>query len=292
MLSRLLRGGWAVLFCLCWCGCPRPAENQTDEQKNRHYVAAREKLAALDYKGAIESFERAVEDNPRSALAHFELGVLYETRENDFAAALYHYNKALKLRPNAYPADNIKQRIPGCKQELVKADALGTMQPAAFRETERLRDENQILRRQILALQAQIPSRQVGPTNSPGTVRGGASVPASRRPAGPANPPGPAVFAHSGPREAIGTESPGGTGVARAAGGRVSGSDSLSAGDRPGGAGAGSAARPRSHPVKQGETPASIARLYGVRLEALLAANPGLEPRKLKIGQPLNVPGP
>ncbi|HEU0009898.1 MAG TPA: LysM peptidoglycan-binding domain-containing protein [Verrucomicrobiae bacterium] len=292
MLSRVLRGGWAVLFCLCWCGCPRPAENQTDEQRNRHYVAARENLAALDYKGAIESFERAVEDNPRSALAHFELGVLYETRENDFAAALYHYNKALKLRPNAYPADNIKQRIPGCKQELVKADALGTMQPAALREAERLRDENQMLRKQILALQAQLASRPAGSTNPPGAAGGGASVPASRRPPGQANPPAPAVFAHSGPRDADATESPGGPGAARAAGGRMSGAGSLSAGDRPGGAASGSAARPRSHPVKPGETPSSIARLYGVRLEALLAANPGLEPRKLKVGQPLSVPGP
>lgn len=292
MLFRVLRGGWAVLFCLCWCGCPRPAENQTDEQKNRHYVAAREKLAALDYKGAIESFERAVEDNPRSALAHFELGVLFETRENDFAAALYHYNKALKLRPNAYPADNIKQRIPGCKQELVKADALGTTQPAALRESERLRDENQALRKQILALHAQAASRLAGLTNPPGTVGGGASVPASRRPAGQANPPGSVVLAHSGPRDAGGTESPSGPGAARAASGRMSGTGSLSAGDRPGGVGQGSATPSRSHSVKPRETPSSIARLYGVRLEALLAANPGLEPRKLKVGQPLNVPGP
>jgi len=292
MLSRVLRGGWAVLFCLCWCGCPRPAENQTDEQKNRHYVAAREKLVALDYKGAIESFERAVEDNPRSALAHFELGVLFETRENDFAAALYHYNKALKLRPNAYPADNVRQRIPACKQELVKADALGTMQPAALREAERLRDENQTLRKQILALQAQVAGRQVAPTNSPRLTGGGASGPASRRLAGPTNVPASAVFGQTGPRVAGGTESAGGGAASRPLGGRMSGAGTLSAEDRSGGAGAGSAARPRSHPVKQGETPSSIARLYGVRLESLMAANPGLEARKLRIGQPLNVPGP
>jgi tetratricopeptide (TPR) repeat protein len=264
MLSRVLRGGWAVLFCLCWCGCPRPAENQSDEQKNRYYIAAREKLAALDYKGAIESFERVVEENPRSALAHFELGVLYETRENDFAAALYHYNKALKLRPNAYPADNIKQRIPGCKQELVKADALGTMHPAALREAERLREENQTLRKQILALQAQVASRQVGATNRAGLM----------------------ASAQTGPRVAGASESPSGIASPRPAGGRASGPSALS-----GGADAGPAARPRSHPVKPGETPSSIARLYGVRLDALLAANPGLEARKLKVGQALNVPG-
>lgn len=268
MLSRVLRGGWAVLFCLCWCGCPRPAENQSDEQKNRHYVAAREKLAALDYKAAIESFERAVEDNPRSALAHFELGVLYETRENDFAAAIYHYKKALKLRPNAYPADNIRQRLPGCQQELVKADALGTTQPAALREADRLRDENQALRKQILALQTQLASRQTAPTNQ------------SR----------PILLAQSDFRAASGGDTSSGSGATRGTGTRTPGTGSLSPGDRAGASGTGSTARPRAHTVKEKETPSSIARLYGVRLEALLAANPGLEPRKLKVGQPLNVP--
>jgi LysM repeat protein len=46
----------------------------------------------------------------------------------------------------------------------------------------------------------------------------------------------------------------------------------------------------RTHKVQAGETPASIARKYGVSLEALLAANPGLNPRRMQIGQTLNVP--
>src|SRR6058998_2406432 len=113
-----------TMLWVAWAGCSRIAEGQTNDQKNPHFQAGKEKLSALDYRGAIECFERAVEDNPRSALAHYELGVLFDTRENDYAAALYHYNKALKLRPGGYPADNILQRIPGCKQELVKADSL------------------------------------------------------------------------------------------------------------------------------------------------------------------------
>ena len=251
MLSRVLRGGLAALSCLWLCGCPKPPEGQTDEQKNRHYVAGKEKLAALDYKGAIESFERAVEDNPRSALAHFELGVLFETRENDYVSALYHYNRALKLRPNSYPADNINQRIPGCKQELVKADSLGTLAPSVLRETERLRNENQALRKQVEALKAQVAHRPL-PTNAPA---GGSLRPAHASPSG-------------------GTT----TNVARGTGAGSSRLTQLPP------------ARSRVHTVKSGETPSSIARFYGVRLDALLAANPGLDPRKLKVGQPLNLP--
>ena len=41
----------------------------------------------MDYKGAIESFSKALEVNPRSAKAHFELGWLYEEKDPDPAAA-------------------------------------------------------------------------------------------------------------------------------------------------------------------------------------------------------------
>jgi LysM repeat protein len=36
----------------------------------------------------------------------------------------------------------------------------------------------------------------------------------------------------------------------------------------------------------------SIAKKYGVKVDALMAANPGVEPRRLKIGQTLNIPSP
>jgi LysM repeat protein len=35
-----------------------------------------------------------------------------------------------------------------------------------------------------------------------------------------------------------------------------------------------------------------IARQYGVRVEALMAANPKLEPRRMRIGQALIIPPP
>ena len=50
------------------------------------------------------------------------------------------------------------------------------------------------------------------------------------------------------------------------------------------------AARPRTHRVAAGETAAAIARKYGVNLNALLAANPGLNPKKMRVGQAINLP--
>jgi LysM repeat protein len=243
------------------------AETQLDEQRNPHYRSGKEKLSALDYKGAVESFERAVEDNPRSALAHYELGVLFDQHENDYAAALYHYQKAVKLRPAGYPADNIRQRIPACKQELVKADSLAVINPGALRETERLREENQALRKQLELLQDRVAGR---PPASSTVHAPDASALASRTHApSPSNAVMPAVRDSSVPSR-IAT-----AGLA----------DQTRTTTTP-------AIRPRTHSVKAGETPSSIARRYQIKLNSLLAANPALDPRRMRIGQVLNVPPP
>src|SRR5262245_61362923 len=186
MPARLLSLMMLRSLCSWLSGCVPTSEGQFDEQSNPHYRAGKEKLSALDYKGAVESFERALEDNPRSALAHFELGVLFDEHENDYAAALYHYNQALKLRPNDHPADIIRQRIPACKQELVKADSLSIINPAALRETERLREENLALRKQVELLQAQLAGR-LPAGGSAGTIARVAARTPSASSAGPTN---------------------------------------------------------------------------------------------------------
>jgi LysM repeat protein len=51
-------------------------------------------------------------------------------------------------------------------------------------------------------------------------------------------------------------------------------------------------ARPRTHTVVAGETPAAIARKFGVNVNTLLAANPGLQPTHMRVGQVINLPSP
>ncbi len=50
------------------------------------------------------------------------------------------------------------------------------------------------------------------------------------------------------------------------------------------------ASHPRVHIVRERETISSIATRYGVKAGAILAANPGVEPRHLRVGQSLNLP--
>lgn len=49
---------------------------------------------------------------------------------------------------------------------------------------------------------------------------------------------------------------------------------------------------PLTHVVRANETLLGIALRYGVSLEDLIAANPGINPRFLSIGQPVLIPGP
>ena len=203
-------------------------------------------------------------------LAHFELGVLYEQHEADYAAALYHYNRVIKLRPSGYPSDNARQRIPACKQEMVKADSLAVMNPAVLRETERLREDNQKLQREVATLQAKSSGRPapVFATNAPVSL------------------PVPTPSASLSPRSSPGAT----TGTAPAASSKVltrSGAPArvTSLPPQPD-----AVSRVRAHTVKTGDTMASLARRYGVSQNSLLTANPAIDPRRMKVGQIVNVP--
>ena len=56
-------------------------------------------------------------------------------------------------------------------------------------------------------------------------------------------------------------------------------------------AGATPSAAPVVHVVKRGEILSGISKKYNVKIPAIVAANPGLNPDRIRIGQKLNIPG-
>ncbi|MEJ0088522.1 MAG: LysM peptidoglycan-binding domain-containing protein [Limisphaerales bacterium] len=50
------------------------------------------------------------------------------------------------------------------------------------------------------------------------------------------------------------------------------------------------ATKPRTYIIAARDTPAAIARKYNISVSALLAANPGLNPKKLRVGQVIHLP--
>jgi LysM repeat protein len=241
------------------CGCLPPGSDPAEEQKEPHFLAGKARVNSLDFQGAIESFERAVEVNPRSASAHFELGWLFGEKMPDAAAAIYHYEKYLKLRPNADNAELVRQRVNACKQDLAKAVLPLPVTPGLQREFEQLAEENKRLKDDLARWQAYAAGQTRVATN-------------------PATPV--LVMRRPEPAGATTAQNPaGGAQTARAAAAQPSTT-------------AATAPATRTHTIKAGESPYSIAKHYGVKLDALLAANPGINPQRLKVGQKLNIPAP
>ena len=244
----LFRSALVLLASFALSGCLRSAPGQLDEEKESHFLLGRTRASAMDYQGAIESFERALEVNPRSAAAHFELACLFERREADAATSIYHYQQYMKLRPKADNVETVKQHILALKQELAKTVSLGVVTERQQREFERLVEENRRLNEEVQGWRAFSARMQVS-TNQPGA---GQAAPRLVKPSVVGNPATNTLAAQSSPPAAP--------------------------------------ALLRTHTVKSGETAATIARKYGLKLEALRAANPKMEPRRLRAGQTLNIP--
>ena len=264
--SRSIRFGFmsslrmpVLLLCLLMAGCRPGSLALSDEQKEPYFLAGKNRLQERDYQKAIEMFEKALDVNPRSAAAHFELGVLYEQQQSDYAAALYHYQRAVLMNSNASFAELSRQRMQECKRELAKSVVQPITMDRMQRELESLRAENQTLKQLLHDLQNSLARRGGAASN----ITSSANV--SSRTTAPSQvvtrtelSPGTAALAQGNPPPR-----------------------------------SGSAPSPsRVHTISAGETPAMIARRYNVKLSALQSVNPTMDAKRLRPGQTLVIPAP
>lgn len=226
-----LAGLLALAVCLSGC---IPGDSHVDEEKDPHYQRGINLVNSQDFKGAVEEFEKALETNPRSAAAHFQLGWLYDTKINDGAAAIYHYQRHLQLMPHSERAQSVQERIHLCRQELANAEFPLPNSQNLQRTVDKLTAENAALKQQLAALQHAATAR----ADVPQLVNEPVRVPVNAT-------------------SAVESIAP---------------------------------SRPRVHIVKERETISSIAAQYGIKTSAILAANPRVDPRRLQIGQSLNLP--
>jgi tetratricopeptide (TPR) repeat protein len=137
-------------------GCLPSVHSRLDEEKEPHFLEGKSRYNALDYQGAIESYEKAVEVNPQSGAAHLELGLLYEQNVQDFAAAIYHFQRFLTLRPKSEFEDRVKQQILACKQELAKSVSLPPISQRLQNDYEKLSVQNKQLTNDLATARAYI----------------------------------------------------------------------------------------------------------------------------------------
>ena len=255
--KHFLPGALALCLGTVLCGCEPDGQGSLDDKKEPHYILGENRVNAMDYQGAVEAFEQSLEVNPHSAAAHFELACLFDEKISDPAAAIYHYEQYLKFDPKAENAEVVNQRIVTCKQQLAADVMAMPSAPAAQQELEKLADQNRRLQDQIDLLKKwnAYYATQLAALSNSVPAPNNSVVPQVQNPVQPVQiAPAPAPPKNpNASHPAI-------------------------------------PAAQRTHAVIAGETEAAIARKYGIRLSALQAANPGVNPEKLHVGQTLKIP--
>jgi LysM repeat protein len=239
-----------ALLCLGGAGClPGDRVGGGEEDDPDFQAGLNHKRSGRPLR-AVESFERALQRNPRSVSAHFELGLLYYQGVTNYVAALYHFDRVQRLDPRFKYSQMVEQLIRGCKQEFIRDVPVGTItwqMQQDLQRLQRLEQENLDLRQQIKLLQADL---------------------AARPPAGTADGRDPSRTAR--------TTTPPTTGSRQLA--------TATATDRS------PRSRATNYVVAPGDTVFSIARRHGLHQNTLLAANPGIDPQRIVPGQVLRVP--
>jgi LysM repeat protein len=262
--SRVLSLGLAVTALLAVTGCFPPSAGTADEQKDPYYLSGKRRVNSLDFTGALEDFEKALEANPRSSVAHLELGILHEQRTKDYSAAIYHFDRFLKYKPDSDLAESIRQHIVACKQELARTISLGPVNQMVQRDLERLdglTKENAQLKTQLEQVQnqmSQLIAMQMGQQQQ---LQQRAQPGQTGQPLRVGPPP-----SGNGTRPTVSA-----TNV------------TLHAGVPTPGAG-------RTHVIQPGDTFYKISKQYKVSEAALKTANPGVDSRRMKLGQTLKIP--
>jgi LysM repeat protein len=166
--DRLLFSACAIGLGIALSGCTPPDQSRADEKKEPHFVLGQNRVNAMDYRGAIEAFEKSLEANPHSATAHYELGWLYDEKEPDPVSAIYHYRQYLTLCPKADNAEVITQRIYTCKQQLAAEGTPLSGVPAVQKQLDQLAEQNRQLQDEVNRWRAYYSSQlAAAKTNSP-----------------------------------------------------------------------------------------------------------------------------
>jgi LysM repeat protein len=298
--SWLLAGALAGLLAGCspWLDNPREDDHPLiNEAVARKAISPRE---------ASRLLEKALEANPKLARAHWELALINLNNTSNHAAAVYHFQKVLALRPDWPHANTATQLISQAKLELVKEGIEPPTLPSAQRQidryvgeihrlngvltnlqeqvrsltviTQQLNGQNLQLRQQLLASAQALTARSApavappapGPTQpapAPLTPRGSGTLDGARtNSASVAPPPSRPIYRGSVANNTAASGPP-----------RVTPPDTYRTSSR-------------THTFRPGETAFSVAKRYHLTVRDLMRANPGFNPGKVKAGQTIRLP--
>ncbi len=240
--GRMSGGVFGALLLASVNGCSLSDSGQLDEENEPHFIAGKNSVNALDYSAAIEAFNESLAANPHSAAAHYQLACLFDSGEKvaDPAAAIYHYQEFLRLKPRSEKAGLVAERVQACKVSLANDVTSLPSMPGAQKLLEALSATNRILRAEVTQWRAYYANQAATASQTPTPVANENSISPTTHDAASANVEAPVKI--------------------------------------------------KTHVIASGESLAMIARKAHVSLAALEAANPKVNPKKLRVGQTINLP--
>src|SRR5438876_3190798 len=143
---------WLSIFSVCLPGCERVGSWRYEQLMQD----ADSKWARGDFARAINLYEAALDDSPRSAEVHYKLALLYDDKLNDPVSALHHFKRCLALSPNGPHANEVKNSIK--RDEIAALTMLSGDSVITRSEAARLRNENLTLHKELEARTAPLRS--------------------------------------------------------------------------------------------------------------------------------------
>lgn len=259
-------------------GCLQFTGSSLEEEKDPHYLEGMRRVNGMNYDGAIQSFQKALQTNPKNSAAHLQLALIYNDEKKDPVAALYHFERHLESRPDSPMAEVVNQRILSCKRELAQNVALVVAPAAVQQEMARLARANEALLKQVARLEEQLAVKPRVVTTIVTMAQSPALTHAAARTRPEPEPePERRVEPLRSPRHA--------SQVSESAGGWVPRTITPANGSAPS-----RASRTTRHTLRKGETIASLSRRYDVTIADIVAANPGMNPDKVYAGETVLIP--
>lgn len=275
VFQRVWKAG-ALLLAAAWLGAgcdERPwVTGKADPKEEPNFKQADGYQRIGQYPKAVEYYQRALDVNPRNAEAHLGLGYIYSdpTKLPEYGYAYYHLRRYVELSGKTNDAI-IVPLIQAASLKLAErhANAIGKIQTQG--EIEQIKRENAELRKTVNLLGAQL---------SAANARLGLQVPVPQ--AAPpqqqqAQAPAQQATSRLSPQTTTQTES---AGVAK----QVLRQSAPVQQQQP--------VRPtvRTYRIQANDTLAKVAKQYGVSVSQLQAVNPGVDPRRLKLGMEIRLP--
>jgi tetratricopeptide (TPR) repeat protein len=102
-----------------------------------------------DFDRAINLYEAALDDSPRSAEIHYKLALIYDDKLNDPLSALHHFKRYLALSPDGSHVNDVKKSLKRDEVALLTSLSGDSVVPRV--EAARLRNENLNLHKELEA---------------------------------------------------------------------------------------------------------------------------------------------